>query len=223
MLCSLRSYLSVVTVEWQPVSLKSLLKMSISKKPAMMQLEKIKFIRSKFIQGTKCHQKPFKSTDWRSLEAADRADGVVDVSVGTEDSRCADWHRIRPCLHQPGQSPSPAPGANPAEPALHRGCGSPAEGCSPLRLPFPGPPHPRGAGRGRAPPSPAACCGAGRGSRRWRWVSQPPAGWRRAPAAHHVLGVLHCVCGGGRAGRVSDQCHDFLLGLEQYQSAAEGS
>lgn len=31
------------------------------------------------------------------------------------------------------------------------------------------------------------------------------------------------LCGGGRAGRVSDQCHDFLLALEQCQSTAEGS
>lgn len=35
--------------------------------------------------------------------------------------------------------------------------------------------------------------------------------------------VLHCAGGGGRAGRVGDQCHDFFRGLEPPQSAAEGS
>lgn len=129
----------------------------------------------------------------------------------------------------PGQGRGGAPGSIP------RGCRAAVRGAGLVpRAAEPGCP-PRSWEPGCPPRGVAAAVGAGGGSRPLAASASVPvssvsvavaaAGCvaARAPAAHHVLGVLHCVCGGGRAGRVSDQCHDFLLGLEQYQSAAEGS
>lgn len=81
--------------------------------------------------------------------------------------------------------------------------------------------------RPRVPPHPRGSALRAHRPRRRIFRAGPPAGPRPAVGPrrpHHVLGVLHCVRGGGRrAGRVSDQCHDFLPGPERCGSGAGGS